>query len=144
MKAVQQALQHAHAKKAGANQALHVVLAEQKQQVNAAAQRAACAALHVAFSAWHVAAKPAPLTDGSTECAVTDRSSEVTSTSSATAGTASAATGAEPAGTDSAGNTGAVDKTSVAISDASPAASAESEGGAVPTTRCCMHVLTSF
>ena len=112
--------------------------------MHAAAKRAARAALHAAFSAWRVSAKPAPLTDGGTECAVADRSSEVAGTSSATAGTASAAAGAEPAGTDSADSTGAADKTPVAIGDASPAASAESEGGAAPTTRCCTHALTSF
>ena len=144
MKAAQQALQRARAKKAGANRALHVALAEQKRQVDAAAQRAARTALHAAFSAWRVSAKPAPLTDGGTECAVADGSSEVAGTSSATAGAASAAAGAEPAGTDSAEDTGAEDKTSVAIGDASPAASANSEGGAAPTARCCTHELTSF
>ena len=81
---------------------VHVALAEQKRQVNAAAQRAARTALHAAFSAWRVSAKPAPLTDGGTECAVADGSSEVAGTSSATAGTAPAAADAEPAGTVSA------------------------------------------
>ena len=127
------------------NRVLHVALAEQKQQVDAAAQCAACAALHTAFSAWRVAAWAAPVTDGGTECAVAGGSSAVAGTSSATAGATSAAADVEPAGTDSADDTGTVDKTPVAIGDASPAAaSAVSEGSAALTARCCTHMLTSF
>ena len=148
MKAAQQALKRARARKADANRALHVALAEQKRQVHAEAQRAARAALHAAFSAWREAAGVLVLNvaDGDDECAVADASTAITSTSSTAAGDTSAAADAEPAGTDSAGGTGAAGRSSVAIGDASesPAASALSEGGAAPTARCCMHALTSF
>ena len=146
MKAAQQALRCARAQKAGANRALHIALAEQKRQVDAAAQRAACTALHAAFSVWRAAAKPAPVANEGAACAVVDGSSAVAGTSSATAGdtVTSAAADAEPAGTDSADDAGAAGGSSVAIGDASPAASAVSEGGAAPATRCCTHALTSF
>ena len=89
MKAPQQALKRAHDQKANANRALHIALAEQKRQVDAAAQRAVHAALHAAFSAWRVAARAAPVTDGGTECAVADGSSVVAGMSSAAAGATS-------------------------------------------------------
>ena len=61
MKVAQQALKHMHTQKAGANRALHNALAEQRQQVNAEVQHAACAALHTAFSVWHAAERVAPV-----------------------------------------------------------------------------------
>ena len=146
MKTAQRALQCARARKADANRALHVALAEQQQQVHAEAQRAARAALHTAFSAWREAAGVLVLNvaDGDDESAVADGSSAITGTSSTGAGNTSAAADAEPAGTESAGDTGTAGRSSVAIGDASPAAGAVSEGGAAPTTRCCTHALTSF
>ena len=135
MKAAQQALKRARARKADANRALHVALAEQKRQVHAEAQRAARAALHAAFSAWREAAGVLVLNvaDGDDECAVADASTAITSTSSTAAGDTSAAADAEPASTDSAGDTGAAGRSSVAIGDASPAASTVSKGGTAPT-----------
>ena len=146
MKAAQGALKRARARKADANRALHVALAEQKRQIHAEAQRAARAALHAAFSAWRVAAGVLVLNvaDGDDECAVADGSLAITGTSSTAAGDTSAAADAEPAGTDSAGDTGAAGRSSVAINDVSPAASVVSDGGAAPTARCCTHTLTSF
>ena len=136
MKAAQQALKRERARKAGANRALHVALAMQRQQIDAEARRAARAALHTAFSVWRVAAGVLVLevAGGGDECAVADGSPVITTTSSATASDTSAAADAEPAGMDSADDTGAAGRSSVAISDASPAASAVSEGGAAPTT----------
>ena len=104
----------------------------------------ACAALHMAFSVWHAAAKPAPVANKGAACAVIDGSLAVTGTSSAATSSTSAAADTEPASTVSANGTGTAGGSSVAIGDTSPAASAVSEGGAAPTPRCCMHVLMSF
>ena len=144
VKAAQEALKRARTQKAGANRALHAALAEQKRQVEAEAQRASRAALHTAFSVWRAAKRVAPVANEGAACAVVDGSSAVAGASSAATGGTSAAADAEPAGTVPADGAGAAGKSPVAAGDALPAASAESEGGAAPTARCCTHELTSF
>ena len=123
---------------------LHTVLAEQKWRVKAEAQRAAHAALHMAFSMWCAAKRAAPVANEGTTCAVVDGLSAVTGVSTAAAGGTSAAADVEPAGMVPANGAGTAGRLPVATSDTLPAASAESKGSAAPTTRCCMHMLTTF